>query len=143
MTARGTGRGSLWAWPSSRRRTGYRSSTWWVRPIRSGGTGCAILGSVALPIAGWALLRRVPIGLSAVTTVAGAVLGGLAGEWWRPFNPSSNSVPGVAIGILLGYLLATVALAVKYRHVEAATVNEAKSAEPAAVEETGRFTAVS
>lgn len=45
----------------------------------------AALGSVCAPLAGWLLLRRVPLGRAFAGLVAGTVLGGLAG-WFSPWT---------------------------------------------------------
>jgi hypothetical protein len=76
----------------------------------------ALVGAVALPIVGWLFLRRVPIWLSAVATITGAVVGGVSGEWWRPYNLFSPDPPSALIGIPLGFLVTAVVLRIWFRN---------------------------
>ncbi|MBW8771659.1 MAG: hypothetical protein JF589_18055 [Gemmatimonadetes bacterium] len=76
----------------------------------------ALVGAVALPIVGWVFLRRVPVWLSAVATITGAVVGGVSAEWWHPYNPYSPAPPSALIGIPLGFLVTAVALSIWFRN---------------------------
>lgn len=59
----------------------------------------APLGAVLLPIAGWALMRRVPLGRALVGTIAGTLVGGLGG-WFIALGGSSlaSSISGGLVG---------------------------------------------
>ena len=72
-----------------------------------GATFGAVLGAVLLPLAGWLLMRRVPLGRALLGTAAGAVSGGLLG-WFMPVGPdviARTLVAGVA-----GFLVAVIVL---------------------------------
>ena len=45
----------------------------------------AVLGAVLLPIAGWLLMRRVPLGRALLGTTLGTIAGGLVG-WFAPMH---------------------------------------------------------
>ena len=72
----------------------------------------AVLGSFCAPLAGWLLLRRVPLGRAFASLVAGTVLGGLAG-WFFPlsFDPVRQPIVTAAAG----FLAASVLMRLKYR----------------------------
>lgn len=61
----------------------------------------AVLGSVCAPLAGWLLLRRVPLGRAFAGLVVGTVLGGLAG-WFSPltFNVLLQPIASAAAGFV-------------------------------------------
>ncbi|HEU4557112.1 MAG TPA: hypothetical protein VFS20_04655 [Longimicrobium sp.] len=76
----------------------------------------ALLGGVLLPAACWTLLRRVPLGLAFVGTLLGTVVGGVLG-WMLPFH--EPSIGGLG-GAVLGFLLATIVLRVRFSASRAA-----------------------
>ena len=68
----------------------------------------AALGAILTPIAGWMLLRRVPLGRAFAGLAAGTVVGGVFG-WlftWQRMDPTIGSV-GAAVA---GFLVAAVAM---------------------------------
>ncbi|HEU4557110.1 MAG TPA: hypothetical protein VFS20_04645 [Longimicrobium sp.] len=90
----------------------------------------AVLGGVLLPAACWLLMRRVPLGLAFAGTMLGTVTGGVLGwvlEWvlgdysvsLLQEDPDLIQLPGLAtgagVGAVLGFLLATVALRLRFR----------------------------
>lgn len=64
------------------------------------------LGSVCAPLAGWLLLRRVPLGRAFAGLVVGTVLGGLAG-WFSPltFNVLLQPIATAAAGFVAAALV--------------------------------------
>lgn len=73
------------------------------------------IGAVAAPAAGWLLLRRVPLGRAVVSTVAGAVAGGVIG--WTLGEQFATTLDGVVpalgdpfvsavLGAVAGFLIA-------------------------------------
>jgi hypothetical protein len=67
----------------------------------------APLGAVLFPLAGWLLMRRVPLGRALLGTAVGTIAGGLVG-WFVPVGPdvvARTLVAGVA-----GFVLAVFAL---------------------------------
>jgi hypothetical protein len=66
----------------------------------------AALGSVCAPLAGWLLLRRVPLGRAFAGLVVGTVLGGLAG-WFFPvtFNILLQPIATAAAGFVAAALV--------------------------------------
>ena len=74
----------------------------------------AAIGAVAAPAAGWLLLRRVPLGRAVVSTVAGAVAGGVTG--WTLGEQFATTLDGVSalgdpfvsavLGAVAGFLIA-------------------------------------
>ena len=75
----------------------------------------AAIGAVAAPAAGWLLLRRVPLGRAVVSTVAGAVAGGVTG--WTLGEQFATTLDGVVsalgdpfvsavLGAVAGFLIA-------------------------------------
>lgn len=70
----------------------------------------AVAGTIAAPLLAWGLLRRVPLGRAILATAVGTVVGAVAGEWLRPFNPYVRTLPGVITGAFVGFLFAGVAL---------------------------------
>ena len=66
----------------------------------------AVLGSVCAPLAGWLLLRRVPLGRAFGGLVLGTILGGLVG-WFSPvsFNFFVQPIVTAATGLLVAALL--------------------------------------
>jgi hypothetical protein len=68
-----------------------------------GGILGAAIGSVAAPLAGWILLRRVPLGRAIGWTTLGAVAGGVIGWLLRLDVP--GPVPAPIAGALVGFLI--------------------------------------
>jgi hypothetical protein len=84
-------------------------------PLVAAGVG-AIVGALAAPAAGWGLLRRVPLWKAALVTSAGTVAGGVVGELVRPLNQMhDNYLPGIIPGALIGFVVATLSLAIWFR----------------------------
>jgi hypothetical protein len=94
------------------------------RPIPIVGVGFAavfgaVIGAVAAPIAGWLLLRRVPLGRAVTWCVFGAVMGGVVG-WTlgeaaalvlNPLVPALGGAFGTgAFGAITGFLIAAIVL---------------------------------
>lgn len=72
-----------------------------------GATFGAVLGAGLLPVAGWLLMRRVPLGRALLGTAAGAVGGGLIG-WFVPVGP--NVLARTLVAGVAGFLVAVFAL---------------------------------
>ena len=72
----------------------------------------AVLGAVCAPLAGWLLLRRVPLGRVFGGLSLGTILGGIAG-WYLPlgFDPINQPIATAAVG----FLVAAVVLHVRQR----------------------------
>lgn len=68
----------------------------------------AMLGAVLLPIAGWLLMRRVPLGRALTGTLMGTVTGGVLGAVFFTFL--FGPIDGPVLGALLGFLWATISL---------------------------------
>ena len=81
----------------------------------------AVLGSVCAPLAGWLLLRRVPLGRAFAGLTVGTIVGGLAGwffpAWFLPATFDPVTQPIVAAGA--GFLGATVLLRVQHARKDA------------------------
>jgi hypothetical protein len=69
----------------------------------------ALFGGVLFPSAMWLLLRRVPLGLAVLGTVAGTVAGGVLG-WVLPFPALGNEVARGLWGGVLGFACACLLL---------------------------------
>jgi hypothetical protein len=67
----------------------------------------AMLGVVCAPLAGWLLLRRVPLGRAFGGLTVGATLGGVVG-WFIPRSFAHGD--GILIAAALGFLAAAVVL---------------------------------
>jgi hypothetical protein len=67
----------------------------------------ALFGGVLLPVTAWLFLRRVPLGLALLGTLAGTVVGGVLG--WV-FPPMGDMVQGGVIGAVAGFALAALVL---------------------------------
>ena len=67
----------------------------------------APLGAVLLPLAGWLLMRRVPLGRAVLWTIVGTILGGLVG-WFTPLG--SDAVYRSLLSGLAGFALAVLLL---------------------------------
>ena len=70
----------------------------------------AAVGAVAAPIAGWLLLRHVPLGRAFMGLTVGTVIGGAIG-----FLAQVNSVPGIVGVGAAGFLVAAVFLRLRAR----------------------------
>ena len=81
----------------------------------AGGIG-AVLGSVCAPLAGWLLLRRVPLGRAFGGLTLGTIVGGIAG-WFAPISFDQAIQPLAATA--LGFLAAAVFLRFKAAHSSA------------------------
>ena len=75
--------------------------------LRFGVTFGAPLGAVLLPLAGWLLMRHVPLGRALLGTAAGTVAGGLLG-WFLPVGP--NQIARTLVAGVIGFVLAVLAL---------------------------------
>ena len=60
-----------------------------------------------LPLAGWLLMRRVPLGRAVLWTIVGTILGGLVG-WFTPLG--SDAVYRSLLSGLAGFALAVLLL---------------------------------
>ena len=67
----------------------------------------AVLGAPLFPIAGWLLLRRVPLGRAVLGAVLGTVLGGIVGWMLRV---GGDEVNGALIVGAIGFVLAALSL---------------------------------
>jgi len=67
----------------------------------------ATLGAVLLPLAGWLLMRRVPLGRALTGTVVGTVAGGVLGAVLLTFL---LGIGGPVLGAILGFLCAVLSL---------------------------------
>ena len=76
----------------------------------------AMLGAGCAPLAGWLLLRRVPLGRAFGGLTVGATLGGVVG-WFLPRSFAHGD--GILIAAALGFLGAAVVL--RIRHARAAS----------------------
>ncbi|HVG45344.1 MAG TPA: hypothetical protein VM890_11455 [Longimicrobium sp.] len=71
----------------------------------------AVLGAVLLPIAGWTLLRRVPLWRTLTGTIVGTVIGSLVGLVVLGFIAYPIGVlVGPVVGAVVGFLWAAVRL---------------------------------
>ena len=75
--------------------------------LRLGATFGAPLGAVLFPLAGWLLMRHVPLGRALLGTAAGTVAGGLVG-WFVPVGP--DRIARTLIAGIVGFVLAVLAL---------------------------------
>ena len=67
----------------------------------------APMGAVLLPLAGWLLMRHVPIGQALVGTMLGTIVGGLVG-WYAPVG--SDEIARSLVGAILGFALVVILL---------------------------------
>ena len=73
-----------------------------------------MLGAVCAPLAGWLLLRYVPLGRAFGGVTIGAIVGGVLG-WFLPRSFAHGD--GILIAAAFGFLCAAVALRIRYaRH---------------------------
>ena len=68
----------------------------------------AVLGSVLTPIAGWMLLRRVPLGRAFAGLAAGTIGGGVLG--WLFLARHTDPIMGPVGAAVVGFLVAAVAM---------------------------------
>jgi hypothetical protein len=77
----------------------------------------AVVGAVAAPVLGFAVLRKVPLGRAVVVTALGTLIGAVIGEFLGPLNPyDADLTPGVVRGTLAGFVAAGLYLRVTTRH---------------------------
>jgi len=69
----------------------------------------APLGATLFPLAGWLLMRRVPIGRALLGTMLGTILGGLVG-WFVPLHGPGDIVDRTLFCGFMGFALAVLAL---------------------------------
>jgi hypothetical protein len=72
----------------------------------------AILGAACAPVAGWLLLRRVPLGRAFGGLTIGTVLGGVLG-WFLPL--ADNRITSSIVVGAFGFLLAAIVLRVRHK----------------------------
>ena len=81
--------------------------------LRGGGVADALefaamvgagFGGVLFPLAGFVVLRRVPLGLALLGTLLGTVLGAVVG-WFVPPVPIDHAIKGALIGFVASTLL--------------------------------------
>jgi hypothetical protein len=70
----------------------------------------AWLGAFLLPIAGWTLMRRVPLWRALAGTIVGTVIGGLLGTALGLFLYPFGLMVGPPLGGILGFIYATIRL---------------------------------
>jgi len=70
----------------------------------------AVLGAVLLPIAGWLLLRRVPLWRALTGTMMGTVIGGILGTVLGFLLYPLGVMLGPPLGGILGFLYAAIRL---------------------------------
>ena len=68
----------------------------------------AVLGAVLTPIAGWMLLRRVPLGRAFAGLAVGTIGGGVLG--WKLFAPRMDPIVGSVGAAVVGFLIAAIAM---------------------------------
>jgi hypothetical protein len=68
----------------------------------------AVLGAVLTPIAGWMLLRRVPLGRAFAGLAAGTIGGGVLG--WLLLARHTDPIMGPVGAAVVGFLVAAVAM---------------------------------
>jgi hypothetical protein len=76
----------------------------------------ATLGALLLPIAGWLLMRRVPIGRALLGTMLGTIAGGLVG-WFAPIH--GEQFEHALLFAIAGFGLAVLRLRHQCHHVHA------------------------
>ncbi|HEY2855961.1 MAG TPA: hypothetical protein VGJ18_24190 [Gemmatimonadaceae bacterium] len=69
----------------------------------------APLGATLFPLAGWLLMRRVPIGRALLGTMLGTIVGGLVG-WFAPIRGAGDIVDHTLLCGLIGFSLAVLLL---------------------------------
>ena len=69
----------------------------------------APLGAVLFPLAGWLLMRRVPIGRALLGTMLGTILGGLVG-WFTPLHGPGDIIDRTLLCGIIGFAVAVLAL---------------------------------
>lgn len=94
--------------------TSFRTLSWYDLDLLFLGAAIgAPLGAILLPVAGWLLMRHVPLGRALLGTMAGTVIGGFVG-WWLPTNhlaTSGNLDWSIGLGFA-GFAIAVVYLRV-------------------------------
>lgn len=90
----------------------------------AGGIG-AVLGAVCAPLAGWLLLRRVPLGRVFGGLTLGTIIGGVVG-WFAPVteDPIVRPIAAGAVGFLITAIL------LRFRHGRSAPRRESQVAPP-------------
>lgn len=74
----------------------------------------AFLGFFAAPLAGWLLLRRVPLGRAFGGLLLGTVLGGLAG-WFLMVGTEDIPFTEPILSAVAGFLIAAVYMRIRYQ----------------------------
>ena len=64
----------------------------------------AVFGGVLFPVAGFVVLRRVPLGLALLGTLLGTIAGAVIG-WFVPPVPIEHAINGALIGFVISTLL--------------------------------------
>ena len=86
----------------------------------------AVVGAVAAPVLGFAVLRRVALGRAVVVTALGTIIGAVIGEFLSPLNPyDADLAPGVVRGALAGFVAAGLYLRFTTRHAPVGSAEEA------------------
>jgi hypothetical protein len=95
-----------------------RSSDFILEAARKG----AVLGAVLLPIAGWTLMRRVPLWRALTGTIVGTVVGGVVGAVFFTFlfGLLFGIIYGPTLGAILGFLCAVIGLRRRFSAVSEA-----------------------
>ena len=69
----------------------------------------APLGAVLFPLAGWLLMRRVPIGRALLGTMLGTIVGGLVG-WFAPLHGPGDIIERTLLWGIIGFAVAVLLL---------------------------------
>ena len=77
--------------------------------VEFGASVGAPLGAVLFPLAGWLLMRRVPIGRALVGTMIGTIVGGLVG-WFAPLHGPGDIIDRTLLCGLIGFAVAVLEL---------------------------------
>jgi len=86
-----------------------------------------MLGAGCAPLAGWLLLRRVPLGRAFGGLTVGAIVGGVVG-WFLPRSMAHGD--GILIAAALGFLCAAVVLRIRHARHSSNDLGHAMMAPP-------------